>query len=118
MFGLLAALYAGAQVDMLPRFNAERFWSKLLGADDNITMFFAVPTIYVQLTNFYAENEALRAKYSAKHVKQVFEERIRIVTSASAPLTVKAFNKWLELTGKPILERYGMTEIGSKTFKF
>lgn len=34
------------------------------------------------------------------------------MTSGSAPLNVKTYNEWKQITGYSILERYGMTEIG------
>src|SRR5690606_29984216 len=39
-------------------------------------------------------------------------KRMRLNVSGSAACPVKVYNQWLELTGQPLLERYGMTEIG------
>lgn len=61
-YGLLTSTYAGASTDMLPKFNAEQVWSKLLDKND-INVFMAVPTIFVQLVNLYAKDKALRDKY-------------------------------------------------------
>ena len=72
----------------------------------------AVPTIYVQLVNLFLKDEKLRSKYPDDYVKSIFREKIRLIVSGSAPLNVKTHNEWLDLTGYPILERYGMTEIG------
>jgi len=47
---------------MLPKFNAELVWSKLLDNND-INVFMAVPTIFVQLVDIYLKNEKLREKY-------------------------------------------------------
>jgi malonyl-CoA/methylmalonyl-CoA synthetase len=61
-YGLLTSAYAGASCDMLPKFNAELVWSKLLDNND-INVFMAVPTIFVQLVDIYLKNEKLREKY-------------------------------------------------------
>jgi len=50
--------------------------------------------------------------YSNDYVKEVFKNKIRLIASGSAPLNVKTYNEWNEITGYKILERYGMTEIG------
>jgi len=97
---------------MLPKFNAELVWSKLLETSSSINSFMAVPTIYVQLVNLFLKDDKMRSKYSDEYVKKIFKEKIKLIVSGSAPLNVKTHNEWLELTGYPILERYGMTEIG------
>lgn len=106
---LLTYLYAGAQVHMMPKFNAVEVWQKLLDTKNNINSFMAVPTIYVQLVAEMLNN---KQNYDLEHVKWVFKNKIRLVVSGSAPLNVKTHREWLELTGYNILERYGMTEIG------
>jgi len=37
---------------------------------------------------------------------------LRLMVSGSAALPVKSFDRWKEITGHTLLERYGMTEIG------
>jgi len=59
---LLTSAYAGASCEMLPKFNAELVWSKLLDKND-INVFMAVPTIFVQLVDTYMKNKNLREKY-------------------------------------------------------
>jgi malonyl-CoA/methylmalonyl-CoA synthetase len=112
IYGLLAIKYAGGKIDMLPKFNPHTVWSKLLERDNQINTLMAVPTIYVQLVNAYLNDEKLREKYNEDHVKQIFKEKIKLVVSGSAPLNVKTYTEWNEITGYKILERYGMTEIG------
>lgn len=97
---------------MLPKFNAELVWSKLLDRDNNINSFMAVPTVYVQLVNTYLNNEKIQEKYPVEYVKWIFKNKMRLVVSGSAPLNVKTYREWNEITGYKILERYGMTEIG------
>lgn len=112
IYCLLTYLYAGCHVDMLPKFDPLTVWEKLLNSDNNINSFMAVPTIYVQLVNYYLNNEAIRKKYPTSYIKDVFKSKIRLVVSGSAPLNVKTYREWNEITGYKILERYGMTEIG------
>lgn len=110
-YGLLTSAYAGASCDMLPKFNVETAWSKLLD-DPEINVFMAVPTIFVQLVDFYLNNKKFQEKYSKEYIREAFKNKIRLVASGSAPLNVKTFNEWYDITGYDILERYGMTEIG------
>ncbi len=72
----------------------------------------AVPTIFVKLIDMYNKSEKLQSMYSRDYIKKIFKEKIRLVASGSAPLNVKTYSEWSEITGYKILERYGMTEIG------
>ncbi len=116
IYGLLTFFYSGAQIDMLPKFNADQVWSKLLDENSSeqtrINSFMAVPTIYVQLVNTFLNTEKYREKYPESFVRNVFKNKIRLVVSGSAPLNVKTHKEWNDITGYNILERYGMTEIG------
>ena len=49
---------------------------------------------------------------SKEWIKDIFQNKIRLIASGSAPLNVKTFKEWHDITGYTILERYGMTEIG------
>ena len=109
---LLSYFYAGAEVHMMPKFNAEEVWHKLLSKNNNINSYMAVPTIYVQLVNAMLNNKDLKAKYDNQYIKTIFKNKIRLVVAGSAPLNVKTHREWNEITGYNILERYGMTEIG------
>ena len=111
-YGLLTCAYSGAQCDILPKFDAELVWSKLLDESNNINVFMAVPTIFVKLVEVYFKNEKFRAKYSKEFIQHIFKNKIRLIASGSAPLNVKTYNEWNDITGYKILERYGMTEIG------
>jgi malonyl-CoA/methylmalonyl-CoA synthetase len=102
---LLCALWCGATCEMLPRFDAGVVWERLSSGE--ITLFMAVPTIYVKLI---AEWEAGSARQRAVLSKGAGD--LRLMVSGSAALPTAAFEKWLEITGHELLERYGMTEIG------
>ncbi|MBI4419796.1 MAG: AMP-binding protein, partial [Gemmatimonadetes bacterium] len=102
---LSSALWAGARCDLMPRFDAERVWALL--ADGTLTLFMAVPTIYQRLIAAWEAAPTERRKaYSAGCA------RMRLMVSGSAALSVQTFERWREITGHTLLERYGMTETG------
>lgn len=99
------ALWAGAVCEFLPRFDAREVWRRL--AAGGITLFMAVPTIYERLiTAWEAAEPGERATWSAG------ARRLRLMVSGSAALPVPTLERWREITGHTLLERYGMTEIG------
>lgn len=71
IYCLLTYLFAGAQTHMLPKFNPEIVWRKLLDSNNEINSFMAVPTIYVQLVDFYAKNEAFRKEFDHDKVRYI-----------------------------------------------
>jgi malonyl-CoA/methylmalonyl-CoA synthetase len=99
------ALWSGATCQMLPRFDANAVWDCLAG--DSITLFMAVPTVYAKLIAAWeaasAERRALLTQVCA---------RVRLMVSGSAALPVSTLQRWKEISGHTLLERYGMTEIG------
>ncbi|MDE3104476.1 MAG: acyl-CoA synthetase [Acidobacteriota bacterium] len=99
------ALWAGARVEMLAKFDAVGIWQRMQRGE--LTLFMAVPTIYVRLIAAWeAADEATRQAWSAA------AHRLRLMVSGSAALPVSTLERWRELTGQTLLERYGMTEIG------
>ena len=102
---LCCALWSGAVCEMLPRFDADRVWDRLLHRA--VTLFMAVPTMYVKLIAAY---EA--ASPEKRDLLSAAAARMRLMVSGSAALPVPVFEKWREITGHDLLERYGMTEIG------
>jgi malonyl-CoA/methylmalonyl-CoA synthetase len=99
------ALWSGATCQMLPRFDANAVWDCLAG--NSITLFMAVPTVYAKLI---AAWEAASAERRAA-LTQVCA-RLRLMVSGSAALPVSMLQRWKEISGHTLLERYGMTEIG------
>jgi malonyl-CoA/methylmalonyl-CoA synthetase len=102
---LTCALWAGARCRILPRFDAEEVWNRFI--EDDLTLFMAVPTIYVRLIAAWeaappARRQAMTAACS----------RLRLMVSGSAALPVPVLEKWQAISGHVLLERYGMTEIG------
>ena len=99
------ALAAGASCEILPQFDADAAWNRL--ASGEVTVFSAVPTIYHRLIQSYdAAPPALR------QVRSEGSRRVRLMMSGSAALPVRTLERWREITGHTLLERYGMTELG------
>ncbi|UCD23136.1 MAG: acyl-CoA synthetase [Gemmatimonadota bacterium] len=102
---LTCALWSGACCDMLPRFEARETWRAL--KDRQLTLFMAVPTIYRRLIAAWEEaSTEEQASWSAACGK------LRLMVSGSAALPVGVLQRWREVSGHVLLERYGMTEIG------
>ncbi|MDW8462212.1 MAG: acyl-CoA synthetase [Geminocystis sp.] len=102
---LTCALYSGATCHLLPKFEAETVWHLI--AQKNYTLFMAVPTIYVKLINYWQQADASTRGRLSDGCKSM-----RLMVSGSAPLPVSVLQKWQEISGHFLLERYGMTEIG------
>jgi len=102
---LLCPLWAGAVCEMLPQFDAAAVWERFTGG--NITVFMAVPTVYIKLIEFW-ENAAERER---RKMSQACA-KMRLMVSGSAALPVSVYEKWKAISGHALLERYGMTEIG------
>jgi malonyl-CoA/methylmalonyl-CoA synthetase len=102
---LSCALWSGATVHLMPKFNMPDLCSDII--TDTYSVFMAVPTIYVKLIDHLegldnAQSQAICEGFG----------RMRLNVSGSAACPVNVFNKWRELTGQVLLERYGMTEVG------
>jgi malonyl-CoA/methylmalonyl-CoA synthetase len=102
---LTTAMWNGACCELLPRFDADATWSRL--ASGEITLFMAVPTIYVKLIDAY--------RGLPHHRREAISETLRgmrLMVSGSAALPVEVLERWREISGHTLLERYGMTEVG------
>ena len=75
---------------------------------DKHNVFMAVPTIYAKLLE---AAESLPPKLVESAVDNTLRP-MRLMVSGSAALPVSSFQRWKELTGQTLLERYGMTEFG------
>jgi malonyl-CoA/methylmalonyl-CoA synthetase len=99
------ALWSGARCDILPSFDAGEVIDRL--AADNLTLYMAVPTIFHRLI--------ARLDQAAEVDRRRFREGVgdmRLMVSGSAALPIPVLERWRELSGHTLLERYGMTEIG------
>ncbi len=102
---LTCALWAGAECHMVEKFDPQTVWNRV--GEGDLTLFMAVPTIYVKLINTWESADLARQQsLSAGCTK------LRLMVSGSAALPVKVLEKWQTLSGHFLLERYGMTEIG------
>jgi len=102
---LTCALWSGAVCEVLPRFDADEAWRVI--ESGRLTLFMAVPTVYGRLIAAYdAADEARRERMSAGC------RRMRLMVSGSAALPVQTLERWRQISGHVLLERYGMTEIG------
>ena len=89
-------LTTGYRVRLLERFRKETIFDEFL--DFQPTVFFGVPTMYERL--LAAPPDMARAIGS----------RMRLFVSGSAPLPAARLERFRELYGHTILERYGMSE--------
>ena len=102
---LTCALWSGARVTVHPEFDAGAVWEAIAGGE--LTLFMAVPTIYSRLI---AAWEA--APPERQTALSVSCRTLRLMVSGSAALPVRVLERWQEISGHVLLERYGMTEIG------
>lgn len=99
------ALAAGASCEILPQFETEATWDRLSSGE--VTVFSAVPTIYHRLIQSWdAAAPALR------RARTEGCRRVRLMMSGSAALPLRTLERWRDITGHTLLERYGMTELG------
>ena len=99
------ALWAGATVEFLEGFSPEKvFGAFALG---KINVFMAVPTIYFKFITYWDNLPETEKAEITENLK-----KFRLMVSGSAALPVSVMEKWQEISGHTLLERYGMTEIG------
>ena len=100
-----SALWSGACCEVQPEFDPLAAWESL--ASGEITVFMAVPTIYRKLI---AAWESVPAAVQREWSEG--SRGLRLMVSGSAALPVSTLERWREITGHVLLERYGMTEVG------
>lgn len=102
---LCAVLWGGGACELLPRFDSDAVWSRIAAGE--VTLFMGVPTMYAKLTRAWDDADAAtRATWSAS------ARGLRLMVSGSAALPVAQLERWRDITGHVLLERYGMTELG------
>lgn len=110
---LLAPLYAGSTVEFMPKFSVRGIWQRWREsypinsnkANDAITVFTGVPTIYTRLIQGYSTMESELQSASASAAGQ-----LRLMMCGSSALPQPVMQEWETITGHRLLERYGMTE--------
>jgi len=68
----------------------------------------AVPAVYQKMITTY-EQDGMEER--ANEIKQKLS-KLRLMVSGSAALPEKSMQRWKEISGHTLLERYGMTELG------
>lgn len=102
---LLCSLWSGARQEILAGCDPELIWNRI--EKGKLSLFMAVPTIYAKLVEYWSrQSEKVKSRLSKAAGK------LRLFVSGSAALPVPLFEQWREISGKAILERYGMTETG------
>ena len=102
---IACALWVGGVCEIHPSFDARKVWERI--ARGGLTLFMAVPTIYVKLIDAWEEASAAERERMSEGCR-----RMRLMVSGSAALPVPLLERWKEISGHVLLERYGMTEIG------
>lgn len=102
---LSCALWSGACCEFLPKFAPEEIFA--LFRKGAINLFMAVPTIYYKLIAHWdqlpeADQQAI----------SIALQKFRLMVSGSAALPISTLEKWRDISGHTLLERYGMTEMG------
>ena len=99
------ALAAGASCRIHPTFDARRVWEAF--CEHDLTLFMAVPTIYSRLIRAWEEAGAKERRRWSEACGA-----LRLMVSGSAALPLSVLDRWREISGHTLLERYGMTETG------
>jgi long-chain acyl-CoA synthetase len=89
-----SALQAAATIVLQRRYDPVE--TPALIEREHVTMFFAVPTIYIGLLNAGLEPRRLQS--------------VRYYFSAAATMPVEVARRWQSIFGRPIVEGYGLTE--------
>jgi len=99
------ALWSGATCEFMTKFDEMKLIDRLTSKE--INLFMAVPTIYFKLVAYL---ESL-PKQEQSDISSALKD-MRLMISGSAALPISVLEKWREISGHTLLERYGMTEIG------
>lgn len=98
--GMNATFYRGAQLIMLPRFEARVALELML--EHNVTIFAGVPTMYWALIN--------EARKFASEKLDIIKRNLKICASGGAALPVEIHQQFKKLFDVNILEGYGLSE--------
>ncbi len=102
---LCCALWIGACCEFLPKFQADAVFESF--CKEEVNLFMAVPTIYYKLIAHWVESPPDAQERISNALKG-----FRLMVSGSAALPISILDKWKEISGHTLLERYGMTEMG------
>ena len=99
------SLWAGATCYFTTGFSPKLIFDLI--EQGKLNVFMAVPTIYYKLIA-YVETLAINEQISLRESMKKF----RLMVCGSAALPVSVMDKWVQISGHKLLERYGMTELG------
>lgn len=102
---LSCALWTEACCEFLPKFDAKNIFHVFCKKEVNL--FMAVPTIYYKLMNYWNQLPTQKQQEISTALKD-----FRLMVSGSAALPISTLEKWRNISGHTLLERYGMTEMG------
>jgi malonyl-CoA/methylmalonyl-CoA synthetase len=100
------AMAVGACCEFLDKFSSETVFEIFNRKEMNV--FMAVPTIYYKLISYWDSLPITKQNEITQNLSSSF----RLMISGSAALPVSVMERWKEISGHTLLERYGMTEIG------
>ena len=100
VIGILGPIRRGGGARHLGRFSAEGLLEALSAPSDPATMVFGVPTMYRRLADAAEESPGLASALAGA----------RLLVSGSAALPAAEHARLEKLTGRGVVERYGMTE--------
>lgn len=105
----LCAHVAGATIEFQKQFAPRGVWARLRDpTQPRVTVFMGVPTMYVMLLRALQGNLSEEARAASIEAAS----KLRLTVSGSAACPVPILEEWRKVTGRSLLERYGMTEIG------
>ncbi|KPI38359.1 Acyl-CoA synthetase family member 3, mitochondrial [Cyphellophora attinorum] len=112
LLSLLLPLWTGATVEFVAKFNENLIWGRMMDPTrPPITVFMAVPTIWVRMIAHYDRNYKDDPVKATKATNAAC--RLRLAISGSAALPAPIRDAWSRIAkGYLLLERYGMTETG------
>lgn len=94
---LLTPLAAQATCVLLPpQFEPSQVWEQLVGPSARSNLFMAVPTMYAKLAAYF--DACMTDK--ASQVRQICEQRFRLMVSGSAALPDPLLLRWKEISGE------------------
>ena len=99
------SLWAGATCYFTTGFSPKLIFDLI--EQGKLNVFMAVPTIYYKLIA-YVETLAINEQISLR----AYMKKFRLMVCGSAALPVSVMDKWAQISGHKLLERYGMTELG------
>ena len=114
---LNSSVWSGAVCEIPPRFQAADTWEALTrppgSPKGQITVFMAVPTVYSKLLEYYDAQSTQRQSQLSAALRPP-HSRIRLMVSGSAALPQSVAERWREVSGHTLLERYGPWRVRAK----